>query len=96
VGKEGWCSIKHTMVTAAFVAFKVGRGFSSFGAGGGRAAVCGEEASGDKSVFEGITTGGESERGGACAFPSRDNADIMAHRGLEITEELLGNGSRTA
>jgi hypothetical protein len=84
------------MVTAAFVAFNVGRGFSSFGAGGGRAAVCGEEASGDSSVVEGITTGGESERGGACALPSRDKADIIAHRWLEMTDDVLGNGSRIA
>jgi len=71
------------MVTAAFVAFSVGRGFSSLGAGGGRAAICGEEASGDRSAVEGITTGGESARGGVTALSCRDKADIMAHRGLE-------------
>lgn len=41
----------------------VGRGRSSFGTGGGRAATCGEAASGDSDVAVGTTTGGESLRG---------------------------------
>lgn len=56
------------MVIAAFVARIVGLGRSAFGAGGGRAATCGDDASGDRSfaegVFAGITTGFVSPRSG--------------------------------
>jgi len=74
-------------MSAAFVDLSLGRGFSAFGAGGGRAAVCGEAASDDNELVEGTTTGGESgscdkgtlvvELDGACEW---DNAGIIAWR----------------
>ena len=80
------------MVSAAFLARRVGFGRSARGAGGGRAAVCGEAASGLRGVMVlGMTTGGESCSGGseialgagagadAGAFRP-DQADIMARR----------------
>jgi hypothetical protein len=66
----------------------VGFGRVILGAGGGRAAVCGEAASGLNGVLElGTTTGGESRRGG-CGLatvwgdggPRDDQADIIARR----------------
>ena len=80
------------MVSAAFLARRVGFGRSARGTGGGRAAVCGEAASGLRGVLVlGMTTGGESCSGGseialgagagadAGAFRP-DQADIMARR----------------
>lgn len=78
-----------TIVSAAFVALIFGRGRSTFGAGGGRAAVCGDAAS---ALSAGTTTGGESANGGFCdcgvlddeakrdSFSMREKADIMARR----------------
>lgn len=56
-------SEERTIDSAAFVDFNLGRGFSAFGAGGGRAAVWGEAASFDSEVVEEMTIGGES---GSC------------------------------
>jgi len=57
-----------TSMRAAFCARIVGFGRVALGAGGGRAAVWGEEASGFKGALEvGTTTGGESCSGG-CEF----------------------------
>lgn len=63
--QESW----HTSVIAALAARSLGFGRSAFGIGGGRAAVCGDEASADKSfadggVFVGMATGGVSPRAG--------------------------------
>ncbi len=76
------------MVIAAFAARMVGLGRSALGAGGGRAAVCGEEASAERSLADGanvagITTGGVSpsagERGNGGAFDMlEEDADIIA------------------
>jgi len=52
------------MDNAAFVDRNVGLGFSSFGAGGGGAAVWGVEASGDIDWRLGTTVGGEFGRAG--------------------------------
>lgn len=53
---------------AALAALSLGFGRSALGRGGGRAAVCGDAASADKSfadgVFDGMTTGGVSPRAG--------------------------------
>ena len=54
-----------TRARAAFCGRSVGFGRVALGAGGGRAAVCGDAASGLKGVLEvGMTMGGESCRGG--------------------------------
>lgn len=54
-----------TRVRAAFCGRSVGFGRVALGAGGGRAAVCGDAASGLKGVLEaGMTMGGVSCRGG--------------------------------
>ena len=66
----------------------VGFGRVILGAGGGRAAICGEAASGFKGAFEvGMTMGGESCGGGrglATAWGGGalrdDQADIIARR----------------
>lgn len=56
-----------TMLRAALVALSLGRAFSAFGAGGGRAATCGDDASDDNEVAAGTTMGvGDSETDG-CA-----------------------------
>lgn len=91
--KSGRCGAgTRTIVSAAFLARRVGFGRSTRGAGGGRAAVCGEAASGLRGVLVlGMTTGGESWSGGseialgagadAGAGALRpDQADIMARR----------------
>ncbi len=53
------CSL--TRLRAAFWARIVGFGRATLGAGGGRAAVCGDAISGRKGVLEvGMTMGGES------------------------------------
>lgn len=69
-----------TIVSAALVARSLGLGFSARGVGGGRAAVCGAEASRSRveADVDGITTGGESAKG-SCWFAGR-YADIMARR----------------
>ena len=75
-------------MSAAFCGRSVGFGRVALGAGGGRAAICGEAASGLKGVLEvGMTMGGESCRGGCvlgtdlAAVPVRDDqADIIARR----------------
>ena len=59
-----WIEIPRTIDSAAFVERNVGLGFSSFGAGGGGAAVCGAEASGDIDGRLGTTVGGEFGRAG--------------------------------
>jgi hypothetical protein len=53
---------RHTIVRAALVERIFGRGLSTLGGGGGRAAVCGDAASLDND--SGMTVGGESARGG--------------------------------
>lgn len=86
---------------AAFCGRSVGFGRVTLGAGGGRAAVCGDAASGLKGVLEevGMMTGGESCRGGCglgtvlVAVALRDDqADIMARRRHECDKsiEVLG------
>jgi hypothetical protein len=78
-------------VRAAFCARSVGFGRLNLGAGGGRAAVCGEAASGLKGALEvGMTMGGVSCRGdcglgtGWVVVALRDDqADIMARRRQE-------------
>ena len=50
-----------TIESTALVDLIVGLGFSAFGTGGGRAAVWGEAASGDKDRVDGTTRGGNSE-----------------------------------
>ena len=83
-----------TRVSAAFCGRSVGFRRVAFGAGGGRAAVCGEAASGLKGVLEvGMTMGGESCRGGCAlgmgfvAVALRDDqADIMARRRHEYVK----------
>jgi hypothetical protein len=80
-----------TRVRAAFCARMVGLGRVTLGAGGGRAAVCGEAASGIKGALElGMAMGGESRRG-ARGFATvcgggelrDDQADIIARRRQE-------------
>jgi hypothetical protein len=73
------------MVSAALVARSLGRGFSVFGTGGGRAAVCGEDAEGDRAglavVVGGMTTGGELGRSGVSADASlgcERRADVVS------------------
>jgi hypothetical protein len=51
------------MLNSALVDRIVGRGRSTFGTGGGRAATCGEAASDDSDSAVGTTTGGESLSG---------------------------------
>jgi len=74
----------------------VGFGRVILGAGGGRAAVCGEPASGFKGALEsGITIGGESCRGG-CGFAAvwgwgelrDDQVDIIARRRQEYDKQV--------
>jgi len=55
---------KPTIVKAAFVDLIFGRSFSALGAAGGRAAIWGAAASGDREDALGMTTGGESANGG--------------------------------
>lgn len=56
--------MQQTIDNAAFVGRSFGLGFSSFGAGGGGAAVWGAEASGDINGRLGTTVGGEFGRAG--------------------------------
>jgi hypothetical protein len=84
-----------TKVRAAFCARSVGFERVTLGAGGGRAAVCGDAASGLKGVLEvGMMMGGESCRGGwvlgallgmawGAVAPRDDQADIIARRRQE-------------
>lgn len=79
-----------TTLIAALLARIFGLGLSALGVRGGRAATCGDEASGDRSfakgVFAGVTTGGCSPRtgpegrGGMGAVDEElgEYADIMA------------------
>ena len=66
--RDFWVDKPRTRDIAALVARIFGLDLSAFGAGGGRAATCGDEASGDRSfadgVFAGATTGGCSPRTG--------------------------------
>jgi hypothetical protein len=83
-------------VRAAFCGRSVGFGRVALGTGGGRAAVCGEAASGLKGVLEvGMTMGGvESCRGGCVLFGTvlvevavrDDQADIIARRRHEYVK----------
>ena len=77
------------MVIAAFLARIVGLGLSAFGTGGGRAATCGDEASGERSfadgVFAGVTIGvvsfsmdPDGRGGGGVEDELGEYADIMA------------------
>jgi hypothetical protein len=79
-------------VRAAFCGRSVGFGRVTLGAGGGRAAVCGDAASGLKGVLEvGMMTGGESCRGGTVlvAVALRDDqADIIARRRHECNKSI--------
>lgn len=67
------------MVKAAFVDLIFGRAFSVLGVAGGRAAIWGAEASGDREGAPGTTAGGESASGG-CSGPRWRTAGIMALR----------------
>jgi len=81
---------------AAFCARIVGFGRVVLGAGGGRAAICGEAASGLKGVLElGMTIGGWSRRGGLGLATvwgwgelRDDQADIMARRRHEYDRQV--------
>ena len=85
-----------TRVRAAFRGRSVGFGRVTLGAGGGRAAICGDAASGLKGVLEvGMMTGGESCRGGCVlgtvlvAVALRDDqADIIARRRHEYDKSI--------
>lgn len=69
-----------TMSSAALVDLSFGLGRSAFGAGGGGAAVWGEEAFGDSDVADGTTRGGEfASDGSRRSLPLR-SADIKALR----------------
>jgi hypothetical protein len=85
-----------TRVRAAFCGRSVGFGRVTLGAGGGRAAVCGDAASGLKGALEvGMTMGGVSCRGG-CGFGTDwvavalrdDQADIIARRRQEYDKRV--------
>lgn len=72
-----------TIVRAALAAFSFGRGFSTLGAGGGRAAIWGEAASGERedAAGTGTTTGvgvGESDRDGCFCWGVCGRADMSA------------------
>jgi len=84
---------------AAFCARIVGFGRVVMGARGGRAAVCGEAASGLKGVLElGMTIGGGGSRRGGLGLGSvtvwgwgelrDDHADIMARRRHEYDRQV--------
>jgi hypothetical protein len=55
-----------------------GLDFSVFGAGGGLAATCGADATGNNEGEDGMITGGESASGGGWVFPLDRRADIIA------------------
>jgi hypothetical protein len=85
-----------TRVTGACRARNVGFGRATLGAGGGRAAVCGDAASGLKGTLEvGTVMGGTVSWGGGWGFvtaragvePRDDQEDIMARRGHEYGKE---------
>ncbi len=97
-----------TRVRAAFCARIVGFGRVILGAGGGRAAVCGEAASGLKGALElGITMGGASRSCGSdcgCGLLATvcgggelrdDHADIIARRRQEY-DKPVEKGMRRA
>lgn len=85
-----------TRVRAAFCGRSVGFGRVALGAGGGRAAICGDAASGLIGVLEaGMTMGGVSCRGGCVlgtvfvAVALRDDqADIIARRRHEYVKSI--------
>jgi hypothetical protein len=73
------CKRIRTIVKAAFIARSFGFGFSALGKGGGLAAVCGEAASGDREVGDGMMTGELVIKAGGWWRPGR-RADIIALR----------------
>lgn len=54
---------RRTIVNAALDDLILGLGFSILGAGGGRAAICGAAASGEREGEDGTTVGGEFASG---------------------------------
>jgi hypothetical protein len=73
------------MVRAALDAVSFGRGFSTFGASGGRAATCGDAGCGDSVVGDGDGVGGSDNDGtapstGAVGSRRVERADIIARR----------------
>lgn len=99
VGRGVWSERRLlTRAMAAFCARIVGFGRVVLGAGGGRAAVCGEAASGIKGVWElGMTIGGGSRRGDLGSATvwgwgwgelRDDHADIIARRRHEYDRQV--------